>query len=356
MKESKKRQRVFRALRSYLMFFALISFLVTCTTMLFVTTMSSTLGFELTDENIGKSAKFTFGNVIVLSLMITVIDAFRRRITLERTSREIASAAKRLAEGDFTVRVSNVGRNYTDDSFNQIVDCFNKMAAELSSVETLSTDFIANVSHELKTPLSVISNYSSLLASSDITEDDRREYARAITNASRQLSEMITNILRLSRLENKEIFPRCDSYDLSEQICECLLGFENIWESKNITVDTDIDDGITVSQDREMLSLVWNNLFSNAFKFTDIGGTVSVSLHSVDGRAVVSVSDTGCGMSREVGEHIFEKFYQGDTSHATAGNGLGLALVRRVVDVIGGDIFVESTLGVGSVFTVVFGR
>ena len=163
---------------------------------------------------------------------------------------------------------------------------------------------------------------------------------------------MMTKILKLKRLENQQFYPQTDEYDLSEQLCRCLLQFENVWEKKEIDIETDIDDDVMVKADAELLSLVWNNLFSNAFKFTESGGKVCVSLTTNDHHAVVTVKDTGCGMTPEVGTHIFEKFYQGDTSHATQGNGLGLALVKRVVDILKGEIRVESTVGQGSTFTV----
>ena len=166
------------------------------------------------------------------------------------------------------------------------------------------------------------------------------------------MSDMMTNILKLNRLENQTIYPRAEAYDLGEQLCECLLRYENVWETGGIAIETEIAEDVTVRADGELLSLVWNNLFSNAFKFTPSGGTVSVSLTATEQYAVVRISDTGCGMSPEVGAHIFEKFYQGDTSHATQGNGLGLALVKRVMDVVNGEISVSSTVGEGSVFTV----
>lgn len=142
------------------------------------------------------------------------------------------------------------------------------------------------------------------------------------------------------------------AYDLGEQLRECLLSFESQWETKELEIEADIEEDVTVEADGQLLSLVWNNLLSNAIKFTDDGGKITVSLRT-DGRmAIVKVADTGCGIDRETGKHIFEKFYQGDTSRATRGNGLGLALVRRVVEIVGGNISVESQVGKGSVFTI----
>jgi len=345
-----------RGINHYFLFFLLVAFVITCCTMLFVTTLQNTLNITLTEENITAAAKITFLNVILLSLIFTVIDAVRRRITVERPVKNITDAAEKIIKGDFSVRV-NRGKSFgTDDTFNRVIDCFNKMAQELGSVETLRTDFIANVSHEMKTPLSVMQNYGTLLQSPDLSEEKRMEYAKGVTDSSRRMADMMTNILKLNRLENQKIYPRVSEFDLGEQLCECLLQYENVWENKDIEIETDIAENVTVKADSELLSLVWNNLFSNAFKFTQSGGTVSVSLTATEHHATVTVSDTGCGMTSEVGAHIFEKFYQGDTSHATQGNGLGLALVKKVVDIMGGEIAVESAAGEGTTFTVKIGR
>lgn len=144
----------------------------------------------------------------------------------------------------------------------------------------------------------------------------------------------------------------CPPYDLGEQLRECLLSFESQWETKELEIEADIEEDVTVEADGQLLSLVWNNLLSNAIKFTDDGGKITVSLRNDGPMAIVKVADTGCGIDRETGKHIFEKFYQGDTSRATRGNGLGLALVRRVVEIVGGNISVESQVGKGSVFTI----
>jgi len=223
-------------------------------------------------------------------------------------------------------------------------------------VETLRTDFVANVSHEMKTPLSVMQNYGTLLQAPGLTEEKRLEYAKGVTEGSRRLADMMTNILKLNRLEKQQIYPKTEEYDLGEQLCACLLNYESVWEDKGIEIETEITDDVKVNTDEELLSLVWNNLFSNAFKFTPEGGKVTVVLEATDEYAIVKVSDTGCGMTSEVGTHIFEKFYQGDTSHATQGNGLGLALVKRVVDILQGEIGVESSVGKGSTFIVKFKR
>ena len=139
---------------------------------------------------------------------------------------------------------------------------------------------------------------------------------------------------------------------MTEQVCECLLGFERAWEEKELEIETDLDEDVMVYEDAELLSLVWNNLFSNAIKFSKKGGSIYVSVKKMEEGIQVAVRDEGCGISPEEGKHIFERFYQGDTSHATQGNGLGLALVKKVIDIVGGSIYVQSTLGEGTTFTV----
>lgn len=352
MKEKRRRSALLRGIYHYFLFFIMVAFLVTCCMMLFISTLSSTLSLTLTEHSLAAAAKLTFWNVILLSLLFTIVDGLRRKWTEERPVRQIIAAAEQMAAGDFDVRIPPIRSLGVDEHFNEIIDCFNRMAQELSGVETLRTDFIANVSHEMKTPLSVIRNYGTLLQHPGLEDETRIEYAKAVTDGSRRLADMMTNILKLSRLENQQIFPQSTEYDLGEQLCQCLLQYENVWEWSNIEIETDIQEGVTVRADAELLGLVWNNLFSNAFKFTPEGGTVSLSLAATQQHAIVKVTDTGCGMSPEVGAHIFEKFYQGDTSHAPQGNGLGLALVKRVVDIMQGEITVESAKGQGSTFTV----
>ncbi len=356
MKKTSLGHKILQGIYHYFLFFLLTAFLVTCTTSLFVSVLSKSLDVELTGENLQTAAKLTFLNVMVLSTLFTAFDAVRRKLTTEKVTKHITSAAQEIVKGDFDVRISPISSFSADDNYNVIIDCFNTMACELSSVETLRADFIANVSHEMKTPLAVMQNYGTLLQAPDLPEQTRIEYAKAVSDASRRLSDMMTNILKLNRLENQQIYPNPKRYDLGEQLCECLLQYENVWETRGIEIDTDLQENVTVFADAELLSLVWNNLFSNAFKFTERGGTVTVSLHADDTYATVRVTDTGCGMTPEIGAHIFEKFYQGDTSHATQGNGLGLALVKRVVDITQGEIGVDSTMGVGTTFTVTIRR
>ena len=344
-------QGVLREFSSFLLFFLSVGFVVSCCMMLFLKVLSKEMGPIYTSDNIAEAAKITFLNVVIITVLFKTADFIRRRIMVDRPVKMITDAAKRIMNGDFSVRVKHMHGSGME-GFNQIGESINAMAEELSSVETLRTDFIANVSHEMKTPLAVMQNYGTLLQTPDLSEEKRIEYAKAITDASRRLADMMTNILKLNRLENQQIYPNLTVFDLGEQLCESLLGYEGTWERKNIEIETDIAENVLVSADAELLSLVWNNLFSNAFKFTEDGGKVTLTLTADETYATVKVSDTGCGMSTEVGARIFEKFYQGDTSHRTQGNGLGLALVKRVIDIMQSEIGVESAVGVGTTFTV----
>jgi len=340
-----------KAVNNYIVFFLVVAFAVTCCMLLFLNTLSDSMGLVFNEHNIAAAAKLTFCNVVLITFLFSTFDLIRRKITVERPVKRITDAAEKITAGDFSARLEPM-HGLGADSFNPIIDSVNKMAEELGSVETLRSDFIANVSHEMKTPLAVMQNYGTMLQQPGLSEDKRIEYAKAVTDGSRRLADMMTNILKLNRLENQQIFPQAVEYDLGEQLCECLLQYENIWEQADIDIETDIAEDVSVKADAELLSLVWHNLFSNAFKFTEPGGTVSLTLTATEHHAIVKVRDTGCGMTPEVGAHIFEKFYQGDTSRATQGNGLGLALVKRVVDIMQGEISVESALGVGTTFTV----
>lgn len=340
------------ALWQYAVFFLLIGFVVTCCMLVFLETLQAKMEMPLTKERIETAARLTFGNVMLISALCTIIDSARRWLLVTRPVQRIADAAGKITRGDFSVRIRPVFTLGGQDGLNAIIRAFNQMAEELSGIETLRTDFISNVSHELKTPLAIIQNYGTLLQQPDLTEERRREYAKTITDASRRLSGLIGSILKLNKLENQQIYPKRERYDLGEQLCQCLLAFEEVWEERDIELDADLAGGVEITSDAELMTLVWNNLISNALKFTPPGGQVAVRLKAAGDFAVVEVSDTGCGISPEVGEHIFEKFYQGDASRAVQGNGLGLALVKRVVDIVNGDISVASEVGKGSTFTV----
>ena len=339
-------KRIAYSVWKFIVLFAFLSFVITCNFLLFMQFV------PLEEAELDSAASLTMFNVIFLTLIICILYEVYHRWRVRRPVKRILDGMEKIMEGDFSARIPYLQGEGSGNEYDEIIKGLNHLAEELSGVETLRTDFISNVSHELKTPLAVIQNYGTILQNPDLSEKEQMEYAKAITEQTRKLSALITNILKLNRLENQQIFPEKQDYNLSEQICECLLGFEQDWEKKNLEIETDIDEDVMVCQDAELLSLVWNNLFSNAVKFCKEEGTVSVSVKKEKDGVLVSVSDEGCGISPEVGAHLFEKFYQGDTSHATQGNGLGLALVKRVIDIVGGEIHVQSVLGKGSTFLV----
>lgn len=278
----------------------------------------------------------------------------RRKIkkTYEEPLHKMAEATKKVAGGDFSVYIPAFHTMDCLDYLDVMILNFDKMVEELGSVETLKTNFISNVSHEMKTPIAVIRNYAELLQGKNVSDEQRKEYGESIESAAVRLSDLITNILKLNKLENQKISPEVKVYDVCRQLCECILQFEDTWEEKQIELEAEIEDEAYIKADESLLELVWNNLLSNAVKFTEPGGVITVRQAFNENCVTVSVSDTGCGISKKSLQHIFDKFYQGDTSHSKEGNGLGLALVKRVLELMDGDIQVISEKGKGSTFTV----
>lgn len=294
--------------------------------------------------------------IIYWGLISGAVALMTRRMmkdTFEKPVQDLAVATRKVAEGDFSVYVPTLHTEDKYDYLDVMILDFNKMVAELGSIETLKTDFFSNVSHEIKTPLAVIQNTAQLLKNENLSPEVRMEYAENIERYSHRLADLISNILKLNKLEKQAIQPKSEPYDLCAQLVECALLFENRWDEKGIDFDASIEDQAMIEADESLLELVWNNLLSNAIKFTKPGGTIVLCQTSDADTITVSVSDTGCGMDQETQKHIFDKFYQGDTSHSTEGNGLGLALVYRIVNMLEGSITVESSLGHGSTFTVV---
>ncbi len=288
----------------------------------------------------------------IVSAATTLYITRKIKRAYETPMKEMAEATARVSAGDFSVYIAPLHTVEKYDYLDVMIMDFNKMVEELRSIETLKTDFFSNVSHEFKTPLAMIQNASVLIQSPTITEEERREYANTISYACGRLNNLITNMLKLSKLEKQAIAPQKVSYDVCRQLAECAIGFEDLWEKKNIQFEVEMEDEAVVYADPELMELVWNNLLSNALKFTEPDGTISL-MQSTDEHAVtISVRDTGCGMNESVKNHIFDKFYQGDTSHATEGNGLGLALVKRILELSDAELTVESEEGKGSCFTV----
>lgn len=296
-------------------------------------------------------AKWYLLYCVLVAILVTAVLILQKYFRFDRPIRQLSQAARQVAQGDFSVylpiRHGPDRRDYIDTLFAD----FNTMVEELGSIETLKNDFAANVSHELKTPLAAIQNNAQLLARTDL-DGKQQGYTEAILDSTHRLGSLIYNILKLNKLESQKIQPKPQVYDLCRQLADCALGFEKVWEERNIEFDADLEDRAEIQGDEELLALVWNNLLSNAFKFTPAGGSVVLRQYTDGEEVVVEVTDTGCGMSPQVMKHIFDKFYQGDASHAMEGNGLGLALTLRVLQMTGGTIAVDSTEGEGTTFTV----
>ena len=289
---------------------------------------------------------------ILIAALFTVLTNYQIRKYYQKPIEEFSDAARKVASGDFSVYLAPHHTADKSTHLDVLFEDFNKMVEELGSIETLKTDFFSNVSHEIKTPLAVIQSNAELLRQDNITDEQLNEYTETILTATKRLSGLITNMLKLNKLEKQVIQPKPEPYDLCAQLCECALQFEDMWDKKNIEFEADIEDRALICADRGLLELVWTNLLSNALKFTSQGGTVTLFQTSSENEITVSVSDTGCGMDSETQKHIFDKFYQGDNSHSTEGNGLGLALVQRILQLSGGTVSVKSSVGKGSVFTV----
>ena len=356
IKRNKKDRRIkysyFSVLR-FIIYFAFTCFVVSVAFGLFFT---EGIQFEeniiIFDETISTRAFITFINLLFLCLFFSISDSVRKNFMVKRPVEKILDATHKVTEGDFSVRIPYVNAKYFYNEFDIIIEDFNTMIEELATTETLKTDFISNVSHEIKTPLAAIQNYATLLQDPNLTKEERIKYAHHLSDVSKKMEGLITNILKLNKLENQQIILSKKKYNLTEQLCSCMLAFEDEWEKKELIIETDLQDDVMIECDSELLELVWNNILSNAVKFNNIGGTISLRLTTTPENAVVVISDTGCGINNNNIERIFDKFYQADSSHATQGNGLGLALVKRITDMVGAKVSVTSKYNAGTTFTV----
>ena len=261
---------------------------------------------------------------------------------------KVNDAMKQVSHGDFSVRVDE---SDSVGEVRELVSSYNHMVEELSGIEMFRTDFINNFSHEFKTPIVSIRGFARQLERDDLSDAERREYARIIAVEAERLAHMSANVLLLTKLENQQIVTDKTRYQLDEQLRNCILLLEKQWEDKNIDLRLDLDE-LTYEGNEEMMSHVWVNLLNNAIKFSLEGGVIEVGCMRVQSFIVVHVTDHGKGMDDVTRTRIFEKFYQGDNAHATEGNGLGLALVKRIVDLCGGKITVISAPGEGACFSV----
>ena len=302
-------------------------------------------------SNISLIAILILIEIIILSTFCTVFDWIRRKIMVDKPTKKILSATEKIASGDFSTRLEIVHSYDRYNEYDLIMENLNKMAIELQKNEVLKTDFISNVSHEIKTPLAVIQNYATLLQDETLDSETRKSYSKTLISASKRITDLITNILKLNKLENQEIQEKHETFNVTEALAESVVDFETLIEKKGLELNCDFDD-LTIFSSKTLLELCWNNLISNAIKFSKNGGKIDISLKRIGKNVEIKVADTGIGMTSEVGSRIFEKFYQGDTSHSTQGNGLGLTLVKKVIDILGGEISVQSEVNKGSTFTI----
>ena len=289
----------------------------------------------------------TLAMPMLLMVFILMLAAGMGRSKL-RPIDDLVHAMDAVSQGDFSVRVD--AENVPGD-MGALASSFNDMATELGSLEMFRKDFINNFSHEFKTPIVSIRGFAKQLEREDLTEEQRREYLGIIVSESDRLANMASNVLLLSKLENQTIVTDKASFALDEQLRRAILLLEKQWSEKEIELDVDLED-IGYYGNEEMLNHVWVNLLGNAIKFSPKGAPLSVKLRREGDTAVATVKDAGPGMDDATRARVFEKFFQGDNAHATEGNGLGLALVRRIVDLCGGEVAVESAPGEGAAFTV----
>lgn len=289
----------------------------------------------------------TLAMPMLLMVFILTLAAGMGRSKL-RPMDDLVRAMHAVSRGDFSVRVD---AEDVPGDMGELASSFNDMATELGGLELFRKDFINNFSHEFKTPIVSIRGFAKQLERDDLTDEQRREYLDIIVTESDRLANMASNVLLLSKLENQTIVTDREDYRLDEQLRRCVLLLEKQWSEKELEPDIELEE-IIYRGNEEMMNHVWVNLLNNAIKFSPRGGTLTVRLAREGDAAVCSVGDQGTGMDGDTRRRIFEKFYQGDTAHATEGNGLGLSLVQRIVDLCGGTVSVDSAPGEGSTFSV----
>lgn len=296
----------------------------------------------------------TISSFLALSIILIISVAFGALISflvakrITKPINDIKDATHKIAKGEFDVKLDTT----KNSSLNDLIENFNKMSQELKSIETLKSDFISVVSHEFKTPLSVIQSYSKALRRKDLDDKTRAKYEEVVDTNIQKLTNLTNNVLSLSKIENQQIIIDKTEFLLDEQIRQCIVSLEPEWKNKQIDFDLDLIQTKYYGS-KSSMALVWQNLIGNAIKFSKNKGKISISIQNDNDNIVVKIADNGIGMSEETQKHIFDKFYQGDTSRSSAGNGLGLAIVKRILELSNATITVESQEGKGTIFTIV---
>ncbi len=344
-KKRKKRGFPIKSLRMILTIFVLFVTVATAAFTVLIYLLLDTIFPELAEYATAAVA----ASLLASAVIGTVLAAFVSKWFLSPL-RDMIYATDKISKGDFKIQLKENFDETTEVGMLQ--RSFNHMARELDGIEMFRKDFINNFSHEFKTPIVSVRGFAHQLQAGGLSEEEQREYISIIASESDRLAKMATNVLLLSKLEYQQIVTGKTVFDLDEQIRTCLLLLEKQWTEKEIELELDLDP-VAYCFNEDMLSEVWINLFGNAIKFTPPRGKVTCVLRQTEQEIRVSISDTGSGMSSDVVTHIFEKFYQGDKSHGGDGNGIGLTIVGRIVELCGGRVLVESGPGMGSVFTVI---
>lgn len=326
----------------------LVMFSLMLLTSLFTVLVYFLLQFLFPDLKDFNSIASSASTLIACTIIGTCVAAFIFKWVISPLN-EMIEATERISKGDFKVHLQETFDEESD--FGMLQRSFNHMAAELDGIQMFRKDFINNFSHEFKTPIVSIHGFAHQLQVGGLTPEEEREYVRIIAAESDRLAKMATNILLLSKLENQVIVTEQTDFWLDEQLRTCLVLLEKQWSSKELELNLDLDE-IKYHFNEDMLAQVWLNLFNNAIKFTPHGGSISCSLKADEETVTVSISDTGIGMDENTQKHIFDKFYQGDTSHTGEGNGIGLTVVNRILVLCKGRIQVSSQPDKGSTFTV----
>ena len=287
--------------------------------------------------------------LIILSLFVgSLVTGFLSKWFFSPIKR-LGSAMEKVADGDFTVRLET---RSSSKEIQEVYSGFNLMTSELSAIEILQTDFVSNVSHEFKTPINAIEGYSMLLQGGENLNEDQKQYVDKIIFNTKRLSTLVGSILLLSKIENQSIPVNRTTYRLDEQIRQSIVALEPAWEKKDIEFDVEMDS-VEYTGNENMIRHIWDNLIGNAIKFDPDCGLVRIRLEKQGKNVVFTIEDSGPGISEEAKKHIFDKFYQGDSSHKEEGNGLGLALVKKILTLSNGEISVENMDCGGCRFTVV---
>lgn len=307
------------------------------------------LGYSTIDPNQRHAPLFLFA---LGSLLLGSVIAIYVGRLIVRPVQNMGDAFDQLSRGNFDVAVAE---DQQLSEIREMAQRFNAMVYDLSHIETLRSDFVANVSHEFKTPIAAIEGYATLLQNPRLSPEKHNHYVEKILENSRRLSSLSHNILLLSKLENQEMVPDQSEFRLDEQLRQCVLMLESKWASRNLEFDIALEKQIFYGS-CGLLEQVWLNILDNAIKHSPAGGCIRISLAATQGQLEVAIADTGEGMTEEVCRHIFEKFYQGDPSRTGEGNGLGLALVKRIVELCRGTVHVRSAPGQGTEFTVILPR